>query len=167
MAPGAGSASRAMYLARVVHCQQSMFLTLRSEGFAMVENAVKLDALPTGLEFPAELASRIYFDAAAHRLVYRGFMYKSHYDRLIRLDSSVEYRRAVQRLFQCSSDMETPHLRRFGRIIAILIAVCLLLAGVIWWQLMSPVRGSSPSSPRIAPQDVDSGAASHPTESCQ
>jgi hypothetical protein len=38
-------------------------------------------------------------------------MYKSHYDRLMRLDSSVAYRRAIQQLFQCSTDTETPQVR--------------------------------------------------------
>jgi len=129
----------------------------------MTEHTVPIDSLPAGLEFPPELANRIYFDAAAHRLVYRGSMYKSHYDRLVRLDSSVVYRRAIQRLFQCSSDVETPQLRWFGRILAILIAACLLLAGGIWWQLLRPTREFSPSAPQMAPQDVDHGTAAHQT----
>lgn len=112
----------------------------------MTEHAVKLDSLPAGLEFPPELANRIYFDAAEHRLVYCGFMYKAHYDRLMRLDSSVEYRRAIMRLFQCSTDVESPRLRRCGWILATLIAACLLLAGFVWWQLTRPALESAQSS---------------------
>nr|MCU0982298.1 hypothetical protein [Pirellulaceae bacterium] len=97
----------------------------------------------------------IYFDAAAHRLVYRGFMYKSHYDRLMRLDSSVDYRRAIQRLFQSSTDAETPEVRQFGRILAALIAACLLLVAIAWWQLTRPLLESAPGGQRVAPAEVD------------
>jgi len=120
----------------------------------MTEHAVKLDSLPAGLEFPPELANRIHFDPAKHRLVYRGFMYKAHYDRLMRLDSSVEYRRAIMRLFQCSTDAESPQLRRFGWIIATLVAACLLLAGFVWWQLMRPTPGFAPAPRSSAAEEV-------------
>jgi len=132
----------------------------------MTEHAVKLDSLPAGLEFPPELASRICFDAAQHRLVYCGFMYKAHYDRLMRLDSSVEYRRAIQRLFQCSTDVETPQLRRFAWILAVLIAACLLLAGLVWWQLTRPTPGLGPSSAQAMYRrmGLDDGIASDPED---
>jgi hypothetical protein len=123
----------------------------------MTEHTVKLDSLPAGLEFPPEFANRIYFDAAAHRLVYRGFMYKSHYDRLMRLDSSVAYRRAIQRLFQCSADTETPQIRQFARILATLVVACLLLVAIAWWQLTRPLLGSAPGGQRATPSEVDLG----------
>jgi hypothetical protein len=123
----------------------------------MTEHTVKLDLLPAGLEFPPELANRIYFDAASHRLVYRGFMYKSHYDRLMGLDSGVDYRRAIQRLFQCSTDTETPQVRQFARILATLVMACLLLVALAWWQLTRPLVESAPGGQRATPSEVDLG----------
>jgi len=81
-------------------------------------------------------------------------MYKAHYDRLMRLDSSVEYRRAIMRLLQSSTDAESPQLRRFGWILATLVAACLVLAGFIWWQLMRPTPGHAPASPSSAAEEV-------------
>jgi hypothetical protein len=123
----------------------------------MTEHTVKLDSLPAGLEFPPELSNRIYFDAASHRLVYRGFMYKSHYDRLMGLDSSVDYRRAIQRLFQCSTDTETPQVWQFARILATLVVACLLLVALAWWQLTRPLLESAPGVQRAIPSEVDLG----------
>jgi hypothetical protein len=65
----------------------------------MTHHAVRLDSLPAGLVFPPALAQRVYFDHQTQRLVFRGFMYKSDYDRLAQLDSSVACRRAIQLAF--------------------------------------------------------------------
>jgi hypothetical protein len=103
----------------------------------MTEHAVKLSSIPDGLEIPPELAQRVRYDAAAQRLLFRGFMYKADYDRLMGLHSSVEYRRAIEQLFQISTSPETPELRRFAHVLAGLAAGCLLLAAAVWWQLTS------------------------------
>ena len=107
----------------------------------MTEHAVHLESLPSGFEFPAETASRIHFDPVRRRLVLRGFMFKADYDRLMRCDGGVAWRRAVQTLFQCSSDATTPPIGRLGGALAVLAASCLLLAGVTWWRLSRPASG--------------------------
>jgi hypothetical protein len=65
----------------------------------MREHSVKLDRLPEGMTFPAELHDRVLYDAARRRLVFRGFMTKSDYDRLAKLSKDFQYERGVEDLF--------------------------------------------------------------------
>jgi hypothetical protein len=106
----------------------------------MREHAVKLDSLPSNFEFPPEIANRIRFDPATRQLMFRGFMYKADYDRLMRLKGNVDYRRAIEHLFQVSTEGETTGSRWFGGLLAVLVAACLMLAGAVWWQLANPAH---------------------------
>jgi hypothetical protein len=65
-----------------------------------MDHFVKLDRLPEGYEFPADLNDRIFFDAAAHKLVYRGYMSKADFDRLCQPTRDWGFRRAVEDLFR-------------------------------------------------------------------
>lgn len=115
-----------------------------------VENSAKLHTLPVGLQFPPELRDRIGFDAGKKRLVFHGFMTKSEYDQLARLHHDLEYQRAVERLFQLSAEPENPLVRRVGHVLAVLVVLCLLLAAIVWWQLVH-VSHSTRSNGQAAP----------------
>jgi hypothetical protein len=79
-----------------------------------MDHFVKLDQLPDGYEFPADLKDRIFFDAAAHKLVYRGYMSKSDFDRLCQPTRDWGFRRALEDLFRECVPEEGPR-RRGGR----------------------------------------------------
>ena len=65
-----------------------------------MDHFVKLDRLPDGYEFPAELKDRISFDPAAHKLVYRGYMSKADFDQLCQPTRDWGFRRALEDLFR-------------------------------------------------------------------
>ena len=67
------------------------------------ETAARLDKLPDGFEFPAELRERISFSPERKRLVFRGFMSKADYDRLRRLSDDGPYLLALDRVFRDSA----------------------------------------------------------------
>jgi hypothetical protein len=70
-----------------------------------MEHSVPLEKLPQGLEFPPDLCDRIRFDPKARRLIFRGFMSKSEFDRLCVLSDDWAYRRPLEDLFrECTSD---------------------------------------------------------------
>jgi hypothetical protein len=74
-----------------------------------MDHFVKLDRLPEGYEFPDDLRDRIYFDAAAHKLVFHGYMSKSEFDRLSELTRDWGFRRALEDLFrECVPENESP-----------------------------------------------------------
>ncbi|HZW30848.1 MAG TPA: hypothetical protein VFF52_09090 [Isosphaeraceae bacterium] len=67
-----------------------------------MDHFVKLDRLPDGYDFPADLKDRIWFDAAAHKLGYHGYMSKADFDRLSQPTRDWGFRRALEDLFrQC------------------------------------------------------------------
>ena len=76
-----------------------------------MDHFVKLDRLPDGYEFPADLKDRIFFDAAAHKLVFRGYMSKAEFDRLSQPTRDWGFRRALEDLFrECVPEVESlPH----------------------------------------------------------
>jgi hypothetical protein len=63
-------------------------------------------------------------------------MCKADYDRLARLHDDWRYRRALEELFQISTEAEVPQLRSFKLILLALVILCLMLAVVVWWQLL-------------------------------
>ena len=74
-----------------------------------MDHFVKLDRLPDGYEFPADLKDRILFDAAAHKLVFRGYMSKADFDRLCQPTRDWGFRRALEDLFrECVPEVESP-----------------------------------------------------------
>ncbi|MBI3464205.1 MAG: hypothetical protein HY000_14290 [Planctomycetes bacterium] len=97
---------------------------------------MRLDKLPEGLVFPADLRKRISFDPVRVRLVYCGFMCKADFDRLANLSNDLQYRRALEQLFQISTEVEVPQLRRFRLVLVAMVIFCLALAAVVWWQLL-------------------------------
>jgi hypothetical protein len=68
----------------------------------LMDHFVKCDKLPEGVEFPAALKDRIYFDSAARKLVFRGYMSKTDFDRLCQLSSDWNFRRTMEELFRIS-----------------------------------------------------------------
>lgn len=71
-----------------------------------MDHFVPLDRLPDGLQFPPDLRDRIQYDAAAHRLIFHGFMSKTDYDRLFLLSEDWPYRRRLEELFRLSTPDE-------------------------------------------------------------
>jgi hypothetical protein len=67
-----------------------------------MDHFVKLDKLPEGYKFPPDLEERIYFDAAVHKLVFRGYMSKSDFDRLSQRTQDWGFRRSLEELFRLS-----------------------------------------------------------------
>jgi hypothetical protein len=84
-----------------------------------VEHAIPMERCPEGLKFPADLAERIWYDPTRRRLVHRGFMSKSDFDRLCRLSDDWGYRRALEDLFRlCTPD--EPRTWPFARVLSVL-----------------------------------------------
>ena len=74
-----------------------------------MDHFVKLDRLPDGYEFPADLKDRIFFDAAAHKLIFRGYMSKADFDRLCQPTRDWGFRRALEDLFrECVPEVASP-----------------------------------------------------------
>jgi hypothetical protein len=72
-----------------------------------MDHFVKLDKLPDGYEFPADLKDRIAFDAEKHRLVFRGYMSKADFDRLCERTRDWGFRRVLEELFrECVPEVE-------------------------------------------------------------
>ncbi len=75
-----------------------------------MDHFVKLDKLPDGYGFPPDLEDRIYFDAAARKLVFRGYMSKSDFDRLSERTRDWAFRRSLEELFrQCIPEVDPRH----------------------------------------------------------
>ena len=83
-----------------------------------MDHFVKLDRLPEGVEFPAQLKDRIQFDAAAGKLVFRGYMSKTDFDRLCLLSNDWKFRRTLEELFRISVPEEQPRSRGFQRFLS-------------------------------------------------
>ena len=74
-----------------------------------MDHFIKLDKLPDGYEFPPDLKDRIFFDAGAHKLVFRGYMSKAEFDRLSLLTRDWGFRRTLEELFrECVPEVEHP-----------------------------------------------------------
>ena len=96
--------------------------------------SVTLPELPAGLHFPPELRERIAYDANTRQLRFDGYMSKTHFDKLIRLDKSDAYRRAIEDLFQIC-EFETDSGFKPCRVIvpvAIGLLVLAACAGVVF-----------------------------------
>ncbi len=65
-----------------------------------MDHVVKLEALPDGLTFPPDFLDRIRYDPSSRRLIFRGFMSKTEFDRLCELSGNWSYRRALEDLFR-------------------------------------------------------------------
>jgi hypothetical protein len=81
-----------------------------------MDHFVKLERLPEGFKFPSEMQDRVHFDPVAHKLVFRGYMSKTDFDRLSQLTSDWNFRRTLEELFrQCIPEETAPPsgIRRF------------------------------------------------------
>lgn len=83
-----------------------------------MDHFVTMERLPAGLQFPPDLGQRIHFDAESRRLVYRGFMSKSEFDRLCQISDDWPYRRALEDLFRLCTPDEEPRPRGLRRLLA-------------------------------------------------
>lgn len=96
--------------------------------------SVPLHEIPTDLRFPHEVEDRIRYNAAERRLEFDGSMSKSDFDRLLPLDSSIAYQRAVEQLFQeCSYSTAPPESHVVRNACA--AGAAALLLGVLAWML--------------------------------
>jgi hypothetical protein len=66
----------------------------------MIEHGVRLERMPEAFEVPAWAQNRLTYDASGRRLVFRGFMSKSDFDKLNLLSDDWPYRRALEELFR-------------------------------------------------------------------
>jgi len=76
-----------------------------------MDHFVTFDKLPDGFEFPPDMKDRISFDAERHRLVLRGYMSKTEFDRLCQLTRDWKFRRTLEELFSQCVPEETPQAR--------------------------------------------------------
>jgi hypothetical protein len=83
-----------------------------------MDHFVKMDRLPEGLEFPLELKDRIHFDPIARRLIFRGYMSKTDFDRLSHVSTDWNFRRSLEELFRLSIPEEPSRARGVGRFLA-------------------------------------------------
>jgi hypothetical protein len=67
-----------------------------------MDHFVKLERLPDGYEIPRELRDKFQFDAEAHKLVFRGYMSKTEFDRICEPTRDWGFRRLVEELFRMS-----------------------------------------------------------------
>ena len=81
-----------------------------------MDHFVTLDRLPDGFEFPPEMKDRISFDAERHKLVYRGYMSKTEFDRLCQQTKDWKFRRTLEELFCLCIPEEAPRARGIRRL---------------------------------------------------
>ena len=82
-----------------------------------MERSVPVQRWPEGLHIPADLEDRVQYDASRGRLVYRGFMSKSEFDRLCKLSDDWSYRRPLEDLFRLCA-VEEPRSGVFSRVLS-------------------------------------------------
>ena len=64
-----------------------------------MDHFVRLERLPEGYEIPSGLGEKLSFDAEGHRLVFRGYMSKTEFDRICEPTRDWGFRRSVEELF--------------------------------------------------------------------
>jgi hypothetical protein len=64
-----------------------------------MDHFVRLDRLPDGYEIPRSLRDKLTFDSEGHRLVFRGYMSKTEFDRICEPTRDWGFRRLVEELF--------------------------------------------------------------------
>jgi hypothetical protein len=85
-----------------------------------MDHFVKLDRLPDGYEIPRNLQDKLHFDLEGHRLVFRGYMSKTEFDRICEPTRDWAFRRSVEELFRMSvADAEPSHGGR-NRVLGVL-----------------------------------------------
>ena len=84
-----------------------------------MERFVPVQRWPEGLDFPEDLKDRISYDPARGRLVHRGFMSKTEFDRLCGVSDDWAYRRPLEELFRVCTLEESPS-GLFSRVLSVL-----------------------------------------------
>jgi hypothetical protein len=75
-----------------------------------MDHFVKLERLPDGYEIPGSVGDKLHFDPEAHRLIFRGYMSKTEFDRICEPTRDWGFRRLVEELFMKSVvDAEPAH----------------------------------------------------------
>jgi hypothetical protein len=64
-----------------------------------MDHFVRLDRLPDGYEIPRSVGDKLSFDADGRRLVFRGYMSKTEFDRICEPTRDWAFRRSVEELF--------------------------------------------------------------------
>ena len=85
-----------------------------------MDHFVKLDRLPDNYEIPGPLSEKLHFDAEGHRLVFRGYMSKTEFDRICESTRDWGFRRSVEELFLKSVDQSEPAPEGKNRVFGIL-----------------------------------------------
>jgi hypothetical protein len=106
------------------------------EAAGLPETAARMDRLPPDFQLSDDFPEPMHFDAAARRLVYRGFMSSCSYAFLRTCCKDLTYLRALDALFQ-ETAAKCPHRpkaqKRSWRWLAALgVAV---VAVVVWWMM--------------------------------
>jgi hypothetical protein len=104
-------------------------------------HSVRLDRLPDGLPFPPELMSRISYSAERRELQFDGFMSKTDFDKLVRLNNDLGYQRALERLFQVctfpvAKTTQSSHRKPYllTGLAAMALALTVIVAAAMWWK---------------------------------
>ena len=102
-----------------------------------MDHSVKLDRLPSDLEFPPELTNRIRYDSQRRLIVFHGPMSKATYDKLWKVHDDGEYRRAIEKLFcQATYALETAKGRSWiGPWLAVGAILLLAIAAIVIWYI--------------------------------
>ena len=64
-----------------------------------MDHCVSLEHLPDGYEIPESVQDKLHYDPEGHRLVFRGYMSKTEFDRICEPTRDWEFRRSVEELF--------------------------------------------------------------------
>lgn len=67
-----------------------------------MDHFVKLERLPDGYQIPGSVEEKLHFDAEGRRLVFRGYMSKTEFDRICEPTRDWGFRRSVEELFMKS-----------------------------------------------------------------
>lgn len=71
------------------------------------EYGVKLPALPSGVQIPANLQNKLRYDASSQSLLLKDHLTAAEKEELLKLSEDRTYRRAIQGLFECNQPEET------------------------------------------------------------
>jgi hypothetical protein len=130
--------------------------------------SVRLDRLPDGLVFPAELAARISFANDSHELRFDGFMSKTDFDKLLRLHNDLAYQRALEQLFQkctfrntaAEADAKTSPINKAYIGVGASVAVVAVASILLVWNL----GGNSPSQTQTGTVPIPYASKTSATE---
>ena len=95
-----------------------------------MDHFVRLDQLPSDLEFPQKLNERIRYDNERKGLVYRDAMSSNMFETLLHLHTDSDYRRAIEELFRIAVYQSDKKRQRTSKNIQIYIGLGLVAAAL-------------------------------------